>query len=49
MREALKEREEELGLTLKQRISRRHDLIVLTDLDFVDDIALVIGASTDNA
>ena len=41
MREALKGREEELGFTLQQRLSRRHDPIVLTDLDFADDSALV--------
>ena len=41
MREALKGREEELGFTLQQRLSRRHVPIVLTDLDFADDIALV--------
>ena len=46
MREALKGREgkgreEELGFTLQLRLSRRHDPIVLTHLDFADDIALV--------
>ena len=41
MRKALLDKEQELGLTLKPRQSRRHSKEVLTDLDFADDIALL--------
>ena len=34
-------KEEELGFTLKKRQSRRRPAVVLTDLDFADDIALL--------
>ena len=41
MRQAISGKEEELGFTLHPRKSRRHPKVVLTDLDFADDIALL--------
>ena len=41
MRKATEGREEELGLTIKKRQSRRVPPISITDLDFADDIALL--------
>ena len=41
LRKAIKGREEELGFTIVPRRSRRVHPIVLTDLDFSDDIALI--------
>ena len=34
-------KEEELGFTFTLRRSRRHPKVVLADLDFADDIALL--------
>ena len=41
LRKAIEGKEEELGFHLSRRRSRRISPIVLTDLDFVDDIALI--------
>ena len=41
MRQAISGREEELGFTIHPRKSRRHPKVVLTDLDFADDISLL--------
>ena len=41
MREAIGNKEEELGFQLERRKSRRIPPITVTDLDFADDIALV--------
>ena len=41
LRKAVAGREEELGFTITPRQSRRHAKVVLTDLDFADDIALL--------
>ena len=41
LRKAIKGREEELGFTIVLRRSRRVHSIVLTDLDFANDIALI--------
>ena len=41
MRQAISGREEELGFELERRRSRRHPPVVVTDLDFADDIALL--------
>ena len=41
LRKAINGREEELGFTIVPRRSRRHNPIVITDLDFADDIALI--------
>ena len=41
LRNAISGREEELGFTLIHRQSRRHPAVVLTDLDYADDICLV--------
>ena len=41
LRCAIKGREEELGFTLERRRSRRIQPVILTDLDFADDKALV--------
>ena len=41
MRKAISGREEELGFTLTPRKSRRHPKVVLTDLDFADDLSLL--------
>ena len=41
MRQAIDGREEELGFELERRRSRRHPPVVVTDLDFADDIALL--------
>ena len=41
LRKAIKGREEELGFTIVPRRSRRVHPIVLTDLYFADDIALI--------
>ena len=41
LRKAISGREEELGFTLTHRQSRRHPAVVLTDLDYADDICLV--------
>ena len=41
MRKALSGKEEELGLQILKRKSRRHHPISMTDTDFADDIALI--------
>ena len=41
MRQATEGKEEELGLTLKKRQSRRIGAQSVTDLDFADDLALL--------
>ena len=41
LRKAISGREEELGFTLTPRKSRRHPKVVLTDLDFADDLSLL--------
>ena len=41
LRKAISGREQELGLTLTPRRSRRYPAVVLTDLDYADDISLV--------
>ena len=41
MREAIQGKEEELGFVLERKRSRRHPPIIVTDMDFADDIALV--------
>ena len=41
MRQAVSGREEELGFTIHPRKSRRYPKVVLTDLDFADDISLL--------
>ena len=41
MRRAVKDQENELGLTLIRRKSRRVPPVIVTDLDFADDIALL--------
>ena len=41
MRQALEGKEEELGLLIEKRRSRRHPPTIVTDLDFADDIALI--------
>lgn len=41
MRKAIDGKEEELGFQLELRRSRRISLVIITDLDFVDDIALI--------
>ena len=41
MRKAMAGKEEELGFTITPRRSRRHPKVVLADLDFADDIALL--------
>ena len=41
LRKAISGREQELGLTLTPRRSSRHPAVVLTDLDFADDISLL--------
>ena len=41
MRKAMAGKEEELGFTITPRRSRRHPKVVLADLDFPDDIALL--------
>jgi hypothetical protein len=41
MRQAIEGKEEELGLTLHQRQSRRVPAKSITDLDFADDIVLL--------
>ena len=41
LRKAIKDREEKLGFTIVPRKSRRVHPIVLTDLDFAEDIALI--------
>jgi len=41
MRQAISGREEELGFTIHPRKSRRYPKVVLTDLDFADDISLL--------
>ena len=41
LRKAIAGREEELGFTLTRRRSRRQPAVVLTDLDYADDICLV--------
>ena len=40
MRQATEGKEEDLGLMLKKRQSRRIGAHVITDLDFADDLAL---------
>ena len=44
LRMAIEGREEELGLQVERRRSRRIGPKVVTDFDFVDDIALLSGA-----
>ena len=41
LRKAISGREQELGFTLTPRKSRRHSAVVLTDLDYADDISLL--------
>ena len=41
MRMAVDGREEELGFTIERRRSRRYPPVMVTDMDFVDDIALL--------
>lgn len=41
LRKAIAGREEGLGFTLKPRRSSRHPAVMLTDLDYADDIALI--------
>ena len=41
LRKAISGREQELGLTITPRRSRRHPAVVLTDLDYADDISLL--------
>ncbi|KAJ4929966.1 hypothetical protein JOQ06_018982 [Pogonophryne albipinna] len=41
LRKAINGREQDLGFTLTPRRSRRHPTVVLTDLDYVDDISLL--------
>ena len=41
LRKAISGREQELGFTLTPRRSRRHPTVVLTDLDYADDISLL--------
>ena len=41
LRKAISGREQELGLTLTPRRSRRQPAVVLTDLDYADDISLL--------
>ena len=41
MRNVYNGKEENLGFTLKRRMSRRHPAEVITDLDFADDLALL--------
>ena len=41
MRQALDGKEEELGLHIEKRRSRRQHPIIITDTDFADDIALI--------
>ena len=41
LRKAINGREQDLGLTLTPRRSRRHPAVVLTDLDYVHDISLL--------
>ena len=41
MRKAMAGKEEELGFTITPRRSRTHPKVVLADLDFADDIALL--------
>ena len=40
MRRAIDGREEDLGLKIDRRRSRRHHPVVITDTDFADDIAI---------
>ena len=40
MRRVIDGREEELGFNIDQRRSNRHHPVVITDTDFVDDIAI---------
>ena len=48
MRRALNGKEEELGLQIERRRSRRQHPIIMTDTDFADDIALISEQSTGN-
>ncbi|KAJ4949221.1 hypothetical protein JOQ06_020739 [Pogonophryne albipinna] len=41
LRKAISGREQDLGFTLTPRRSRRHPTVVLTDLDYADDISLL--------
>ena len=41
LRKAINGREQDLGFTLTPRRSRRHPAVVLTDLDYADDISLL--------
>ena len=41
LRQAIAGREEELGFTIIPRLSHRVHPVMLTDLDFADDIALI--------
>lgn len=41
MRQAIGDREHELGFEIERRRSRRHPPVVVSDLDFADDIALL--------
>ena len=40
MRRAIDGREEDLGMKIDRRRSRRHHPVVITDTDFADDIAI---------
>ena len=42
IRLALETRDEPLGFTVKHRRSRRHPAVTISDLDFADDIALIL-------
>ena len=42
MRETYRGRKEELGFKLQKRKSSRHPTITITNLDFADDIALIL-------
>ena len=41
LRMPFKDKEDELGLEIQQRKSRRHKAIKLTDLDYADNLALI--------
>ena len=41
LRKAINGREQDLGLTITPRRTRRHPAVVLTDLDYADDISLL--------
>ena len=45
MRQAIGNNALDLGFKLDRKRSKRHNLDVITDLDFADDIALVTGTA----